>query len=79
MTWNFRIIKHVDDTFHVHEVYYDEDGKPDGVTESPSAPFGETLEEICNELKNMQNAKFLDPLDMKMFLDMEEDHDYPEE
>ena len=33
MTWNYRMIRYNDEKgFGIHEVYYDEDGEPDGMT-----------------------------------------------
>ncbi len=35
MTWNYRIIRHKEGHFALHEVYYDDDGNPDGWTQDP--------------------------------------------
>lgn len=60
MTWNYRIIKKVDaDTkpegagYYVHEVHYNSHGEIEAMTEEPSSPFGETLEEFMSDLENM--------------------------
>ena len=35
MSWNYRFVKHPDDTYGIHEVYYDDDGHPTGMTVDP--------------------------------------------
>ena len=37
MSWSYRIIRHhqPNEWFGLHEVFYDETGKPDGMTEEP--------------------------------------------
>jgi hypothetical protein len=40
----------------IHEVYYDEDGNPNGYTERALSPFGESLEELKNDLLYMLKA-----------------------
>lgn len=56
MTWDYRIIKvawHNDTTgYQLHEVYYDDDNKPRGRTQSPIVT-GESVKEIQDELKVM--------------------------
>ncbi len=32
MSWNYRLVRHVDGTYGVHEVYYDNDGTPNGMS-----------------------------------------------
>lgn len=57
--WNYRIIKRrvlEEDSYHIHEVYYDDEGVPDACTMDASSPFGETLEELKNDLNYMMNA-----------------------
>lgn len=55
MTWNYRVMKYADGEgvthFAVHEVYYDAAGNPEMYTENPCAPYGETLEELAEDLK----------------------------
>ena len=43
--WHHRVVDR-DGVFAVHEVHYDEAGKPVAVTENPTAPIGESLEEL---------------------------------
>ena len=60
MSWNHRVVKFTDADgvthFGVHEVYYDESGRPKMYAESAMAPYGETLEELAQDLKRMQRA-----------------------
>jgi hypothetical protein len=35
MSWNYRIVRHPNGDLALHEVYYDEAGRPDGVTAAP--------------------------------------------
>ena len=35
MTWNYRIIRHKEGHFALHEVYYDDAGNPNGMTANP--------------------------------------------
>lgn len=39
MTWNYRIVKRLDGSFAVHEVYYNEDKEAWGMTEEPVLRF----------------------------------------
>ena len=55
MTWNYRIIhRHYPETdahsYDIHEVYYDEDDKPEMVTHRGIAPYGETYEEFVEDV-----------------------------
>ena len=56
--WNNRILRHKSesgDWFGIHEVYYDDDKVPNGWTLEPKAPFGETVEELIEHLKQLLN------------------------
>lgn len=71
MSWNHRVIKHIDtesDTVHytVHEVYY-EDDKPVAYTEKPVAPFGENHEELMHDMIRQMGALTKPVLDATMF------------
>ncbi|MEE2951243.1 MAG: hypothetical protein VYD57_08305 [Pseudomonadota bacterium] len=35
MSWNYRIIRHAEGHFSLHEVYYDQDGQPESYTADP--------------------------------------------
>lgn len=57
MTWNYRIVRTKDesgaDWFAVHEVHYDAEGEPLGMTEKPVTVEGETPEDIIGDLELM--------------------------
>ena len=58
--WNHRLIRRggpgEDPWYRIHEVYYDDSGKISGWTIDPVEPFGETVEEIRQELEAMLRA-----------------------
>jgi hypothetical protein len=54
--WNHRVIhkyheKTDDHTFHIHEVYYDDNGTIEGWTKSPVEPMGKTPNELREEVR----------------------------
>lgn len=49
MTWSYRIVKK-DDSFAVHEVYYDDDGNPEMVTVEPVGVAGDTYKEFIDDM-----------------------------
>ena len=55
MTWNHRVIRRVNEQgeeyYAIHEVYYNEDNEPHMVTEEAVSPFGETLEELEQDME----------------------------
>ena len=58
MTWNYRVVRRIvggEVTFGIHEVYYDGD-RPKTTTECPIDPYGETLEELKDDLDRMREA-----------------------
>jgi hypothetical protein len=58
--WNHRVMRHVEPDGHVwfgiHEVFYDDTGRPEGWSEPAEAPAGETLEELAANLAQMTEA-----------------------
>ena len=59
--WNYRVIRkrhtEVDSvTYHVHEVYYREDGGIEGWTQESVAPMGETAEELREDIRYFLHA-----------------------
>ena len=59
--WNYRVIrKHhteVDSvTYHVHEVYYQEDGSIESWTQEPVVPMGETAEKLREDIRYFLHA-----------------------
>jgi YD repeat-containing protein len=60
MSWNHRVVSYTDAEgtthFGIHEVYYDESGRPTMYTESAMSPYGESLEELRIDLERMRAA-----------------------
>lgn len=59
MTWNYRVFRNTTegmDSFEIHEVYYDESGRPHSYMESASQPFGDNVEELRAEIQYMLEA-----------------------
>ena len=58
--WNYRVIRkrHSDDsvTFHIHEVYYKDDGGIESWTEEPVMPIGEDVAELREDIMHFSHA-----------------------
>jgi hypothetical protein len=54
-TWNHRVIFHEDGYLAIHEVYY-ANGKPKFWTERATGVSGETVAEIVQNLRQMEEA-----------------------
>lgn len=70
MTWNHRVVKKKytsaeggREYLHIHEVYYDENGKVYMATESGCDPTGEDISELLTDLSLMIRACALPILD----------------
>lgn len=74
MTWNHRVVHHVNNMgFHfysIHEVYYTGD-IPTSCTADGVAPYGESPEELAEELKRMLVACSKPILDYSIFEEKE--------
>ena len=46
MSWNYRVIKNKVGEHEIHEVYYDDEGNIDMMTESAISPYGEKIEDL---------------------------------
>ena len=58
MTWNHRVVHcyypdHDEHTYAVYEVYYDDAGNPEMITEDSVGPFGNTRKELWNDICSM--------------------------
>jgi hypothetical protein len=70
MTWNYRILVHtnevdggIPDRYRLHEVYYDNDGTPQGWTSDPTDFGGETVHDVISALRHaIDDALTLPPL-----------------
>ena len=74
MSWNHRIIRHVYDhdvadieEFSIHEVYYDDDGKPEMVTEKAAGSYGDSVKELKENHLRMMAAFDKPVLDYSSF------------
>ena len=59
MGWNYRVLAHkqFDEVyFYIHEVYYDEEGNPDGYVEIPVSPQSEEIKGMRWQLNKMNEA-----------------------
>ncbi len=59
--WNYRIIRKYHkgtdtNSFHIHEVYYNDKHQIDGWTKSAIAPMGETLAELKRDIELLTKA-----------------------
>jgi hypothetical protein len=58
MTWNYRLVHRIVNDEHIyaiHEAYYD-DNKETSITEEPTHPQGETLEELKRDCEHYMQA-----------------------
>ena len=59
MSWNYRVMKKKirgEDVFEIHEVYYTTEGKVKAWTENPIIPYGETMEELKEDILMQSRA-----------------------
>jgi hypothetical protein len=61
-SWNYRVMRHSarnssgQEWFAIHEVFYDDNGTPYAASEEACAAFGETSDELFDDMKRMQSA-----------------------
>lgn len=70
MTWNYRLVRKVAPEceggvwYDLHEVFYDDNGSPHGMTEKPIDFGGETQEEVIQALEMaLKDARAHGPFD----------------
>lgn len=59
MSWNYRIVKKIENNecfYGIHEVYYHKDGSFRTCTVNPIEPFGETVDELKKDIELMMKA-----------------------
>jgi len=58
MSWNYRVIRSPLEatSLGIHEVYYDEEGRPSSWTEEPCGAVGDNLLELRAEVQYMMEA-----------------------
>jgi hypothetical protein len=72
--WNYRVVKKChkhEVTYGIHEVFYNASDTPLSCTESPVAPWGETLEDLITDIARMRAATEKPTLNYDDFLDSE--------
>jgi len=74
MSWNYRAIRHHDGSLAVHEVFYNEAGEPNSMTENPvtfSVSEDESIKDLATSLEQALNdirkkpiieASYFDPV-----------------
>lgn len=68
MTWNYRIVRYADGSGHgLHEVYYDDAGKPNGMTEravgfhvGPDETIADLAEQVVKAIDEAYTKPVLD-------------------
>jgi hypothetical protein len=74
--WNYRVVRKayppgkdgtIEYVLGIHEVYYDDNGEPEMVTEDRMDPHGETLEELRDDIEHMRLALDKPVLDYETF------------
>jgi hypothetical protein len=55
MTWEYRVVMR-NGEYAIYEVYYDEAGAIEAVTEAPVYPAGTSVEELGRDVKSYQQA-----------------------
>lgn len=67
--WNYRVVRKLNQEhdvegtlldevyeFTIHEVYYNHEGTPRAWSTEPDTPYGESVEELADDLRRMQEA-----------------------
>lgn len=55
MNWNYRVVRN-EDGLRIFDVYYDEAGQPISTHEQPTHVYGDTIEEMKEQLSLMLEA-----------------------
>lgn len=59
MSWNYRVVKTIvcgEESYGIHEVYYDEQGEPRMFSADPCPVYSETLEGLEKEISRFEAA-----------------------
>jgi len=51
MVWNYRVVEH-EGLFHIHELYYNDNGSICAISEDPMHPHGTSLEELKRDAEH---------------------------
>jgi hypothetical protein len=55
VTWDYRVVMR-DGAYAIYEVYYDDAGNVEAVTDAPVYPAGASIEELGKDLQSYQQA-----------------------
>jgi hypothetical protein len=71
-TWNYRVIRKSETEtspkyLEIHEVYYDDTGKPVSVTMEGITPYADDIDALASELRRMSEALTKPVLDYSDF------------
>lgn len=70
MTWDYRVLRHLSggtECYKIHEVYYDDAGRPTACTEEEVSPSGESEEELRQDCAFFLRALELPVLEFSFF------------
>jgi hypothetical protein len=74
MSWNYRVVRkvlsdagHTTIQYGIHEVYYDDDHVPTSCTVNPVTPYGESEEELAQDVRRYTSALEKPVLDYDSF------------
>lgn len=55
-TWNYRVFREEDGDYLIREVFYDNDGRILGCTEDAVTPFGQSIDELAQNIEWFKEA-----------------------
>jgi len=74
MSWNYRVVRKVhrvdgreEFQYGIHEVYYDDDHVPTSCTVDPVTPYGDTEDELAQDMRYFASALEKPVLDYDSF------------
>lgn len=68
MSWDYRVLRHLDGSVAVYEVYYNDASEPVSSVETPADVSADTLEELRKEVEHMARALERPVLEYASFL-----------
>ncbi len=69
MHYNFRVVRSKDKQLTIFDVYYDKDGNPVSRSITPTSIYGNTIEEIAENIELIREALRKPILDDQIFND----------
>ena len=70
MTWNHRLVKRTHGAqvlYGIHEVYYDEQGNPESITQDPVVVSEQSKGDVMTTLRHMERALTMPTLNYEDF------------